>query len=87
MTQVVTSDGLAGLLGASPGASTAVQVALDVPRSPENRWFHIVSHAFGAVPALQSRGPSPLLLGAPAAVVAATERDDPELWATALGVP
>eukprot|EP00438_Fugacium_kawagutii_P005149 Skav207843 [mRNA] locus=scaffold3025:213047:217729:+ [translate_table: standard] len=28
-TEVVSSDGIAGLLGASPGASTAVQVALD----------------------------------------------------------
>lgn len=29
-TEVISSDGLAGLLGASPGASTAVQVSLDV---------------------------------------------------------
>lgn len=29
-TEVISSDGLAGLLGASPGASTAVQVTLDV---------------------------------------------------------
>lgn len=29
-TEVVSSNGIAGLLGASPGASTAVQVALDV---------------------------------------------------------
>ncbi|CAK9084457.1 unnamed protein product [Durusdinium trenchii] len=29
-TEVISSEGIAGLLGASPGASTAVQVALDV---------------------------------------------------------
>ena len=44
--QVVSSNGIAGLLGASPGASTAVQVALDVTRCKEmwkgNLWGGLV---------------------------------------------
>ena len=36
--QVVSSNGIAGLLGASPGASTAVQVALDVTRWRQEMW-------------------------------------------------
>ena len=33
--QVISSEGIAGLLGASPGASTAVQVALDAAGTDE----------------------------------------------------